>query len=547
MTILGNGLGLSAALFILGIIIFTCVLLNGASARRGVPMLLAFIVFGIACGNIGNIPIYLDDKHLAAQVCTVALIFIMFYGGFGTRWKSAKGVAAESCLLASAGVLVTAVLTGLFCHYAFRWGWAESLLLGSVVSSTDAASVFSVLRNNRLGLKNNTASILEVESGSNDPAAFMLTSVMISIVNGDAGAGHLLWMVLAQVGIGAACGLLIAQGGLALMRRLSFPTSGFDSLMVLAIALASYALPDMMGGNGYLSAYIVGIIMGNSTFPGRRELVGFFDGINGLMQMIIFFMLGLLARPADLWAALVPALVITLALLVVARPVAVGLILSPFGKYPMKQQSLINFSGLRGASSIVFAILAGTACPGLEHDIFSMVFCIVLISIGIEGSLIPKVARRLDMVDENDDVMKTFSDFEDETTLQFGKITVEPGSNWDGITIKDANMPKGVLACLVISGGQDDAGIIPDGRTVLHAGDTVIFCSQSYASDRELHILRKEIADGSKWHGRSIAEYNASNAGQIMMIIRDGRSIIPDGGTGLLSGDVLYINAATSA
>ena len=546
MTAITSGAGLSFSLLILGIIIFICVLLNSESSKRGVPMLLAFIVFGIVCGNIGRIPVYLDDKHLAAQACTIALIFIMFYGGFGTRWKAARSVAVESGLLATVGVLITAALTGMFCHYALRWNWNESLLLGAVVSSTDAASVFSVLRGSSLGLKNHTASILEIESGSNDPAAYMLTAVMISIINGNASAGHVAGMVLSQIGVGTVCGLLIAQAGVHLMRRVSFPTSGFDSLMVFAIALGSYAIPDMLGGNGYLSAYIVGIVMGNNSFPGRKKLIGFFDGINGLMQVMIFFILGLLARPALLWKALLPALAITFALLLVARPLTVAGILTPFKRYPWKQQGLITFAGLRGASAIVFAIVASSGCTALEHDIFSTVFCIVLISIALEGTMIPKVADWLGMIDHKNDVMMTFSDFANETALQFSRLDIEEGSSWDGKQLKDIRMPKGMLICRIAKPSPEDPSkkirIIPDGETVMNAGDIIIVCSQAYESDKELHILEKEIGPNSKWIGQTIEAHAEEKKVQVLLIQRGDQSIIPNGTTIIQAGDIFFMN-----
>ncbi len=539
-----DAFGLSAALFLFGIIIFVCVLLNNASSKRGIPMLLAFILFGVICGNVGSIPIYLDDNGMAERVCTVALIFIMFYGGFGTSWKSARKVAVESGLLATAGVIVTALLTGLFCRLVLKWDWAESLLLGAVLSSTDAASVFSILRSNRLGLKNNTAPILEVESGSNDPAAYMLTAVMISVVNGEASAGSVVWMVLAQIGLGAIFGLLIAQGGVAIMRRMFFATSGFDSLTVLAIAVASYALPDMLGGNGYLSAYIVGIAMGNNSFPGRKKLIAFFDGITGLMQMIIFFMLGLLARPLLLWKAFLPAVAIAAALLLIARPAAVALLLTPFRRYPASQQGLVSFAGLRGASSIVFAIVAITRCMNLEHDIFSIVFCVVLVSIGVEGSLVPWMARKLGMVDDRNDVMKTFSDFAEETALHFSRIDVETGDLWDGIALKDARLPKGMLVCRIARPDQEDPSIVermtPDGNTVILAGDIVILCSKSYRSDRELRISETEIDEGGEFDGRDLAYYCGMAGGQVLMILRGDRTIVPNGSTVLRGGDILY-------
>ena len=169
----------SLFLILIVIVLLNCIWLNNISSRIGVPTLLAFIVLGIVFGNVGAIPVYLDNHNIAKEVCSVALLFIMFYGGFGTRWDSIRPVLRESVLLASAGVLVTAALTGLFCHFALRWGWAESFLLGAVVSSTDAASVFSILRGKKLGLRNNTAPLLEMESGSNDPASYMLTAIMI--------------------------------------------------------------------------------------------------------------------------------------------------------------------------------------------------------------------------------------------------------------------------------------------------------------------------------------------------------------------------------
>ena len=188
-----------------------CIWLNNISSRIGIPTLLAFILLGIVFGNNGIWPVRFDNYNFAKETCTVALIFIMFYGGFGTRWEAVKPIVREAGLLASLGVIMTAGLTGLFCHFALGWGWEESLLLGAVVSSTDAASVFSVLRSKRLGLKNNTAPLLEVESGSNDPCAYMMTAIMLSVMNGTASGGKVAWMLFAQILFGAGCGVGIAK------------------------------------------------------------------------------------------------------------------------------------------------------------------------------------------------------------------------------------------------------------------------------------------------------------------------------------------------
>lgn len=405
-------------LILIGIVILMCIWLNNISSRIGIPTLLAFIVLGMVFGYNGLIPVHFEGPGFAKEICTVALIFIMFYGGFGTRWNSAKPIIKEATLLASLGVIVTAGLTGLFCHFVFRWGWSESFLLGSVISSTDAASVFSILRSKKLGLKNVTAPLLEVESGSNDPFSFMLTVLMLSIMTGLASVGGTTTMIILQLLFGVGCGVGIAKLASWAMKRFPIKGAGFDSLYIFAIAILSYSIPDSIGGNGYLSAYIVGIILGNSEFKGKKELVHFFDGITGLMQVIIFFSLGQLARPSHLHKVILPALIIFLFILLIARPMAVMGILTPFKKHPIRQQLLISFVGLRGAASIVFAIIATTSLPLLNTDIFNTVFCIVLISISLQGTLIPWVAKKLDMTDDDEDVLQTFNDYSDSVEVK---------------------------------------------------------------------------------------------------------------------------------
>ena len=522
-------------LILIVVVILTCIWLNNVSARIGVPTLLAFIVLGIVFGNVGVIPVYLDNHSFARDVCSVALLFIMFYGGFGTRWETVKPVVRESVLLASLGVVVTAGLTGLFCHFALRWGWAESFLLGAVVSSTDAASVFSILRSKKLGLKNNTAPMLEMESGSNDPAAYMLTAIMVSVVNSAASGWSLVWMVFAQIVFGAGLGWAIAKGAAWALQRMHFFTDGFDTLFIFAVAIAAYAVPDVLGGNGYLSAYIVGIMLGNEEFKGKKSLVGFFDGLTGLMQVLIFFLLGLLARPAMMHQAILPALAISAFMLLVARPAAVFGILTPFRKYPTRQQWLVSFVGLRGAASIVFAIMAFTGVGNLNNDLFSIVFCIVLISISLQGSLIPWVARKLDMLDARDNVMKTFNDYSEGTEVQFSQIGIVSGCDWDGKQVMELSLPRNVLIALVIRGTER---IIARGDTLLKAGDKAIVVTKAF-EDTQTYLVEKTVKKGGKRDGHAISEFNAD--GLVLLIRRDDKEIIPHGGTVLLAGDKLVI------
>ena len=532
---------LSGLLILVAAIIFISVLLNNASFKYGVPVLLSFMLLGMLFGNVGFIPIQTDNYRLVERLCSAALIFIMFYGGFGTNWKSAKSVFKEAGLLASAGVVLTAFLTGLFCHFLLKWTWLEALLMGSVVASTDAATVFSILRGRKLGLRNNSAPLLEVESGSNDPMSYLLTVVLVSLLKGSGSAGQVVWIFSAQILFGALGGFLVAVFAIWVIHKIGFSTSGFSSLFMVGIALLSYALPDLVGGNGYLSAYIAGIMLGNARFREKKELVHFFDGVTSLMQVLIFFTLGLLARPAELGGELLPALAIFAFMLLVSRPLAVGIILTPFRKYSFAQQILVAFSGLRGAASIVFAIVAAVGAAGmLHHNLFNIVFCIVLLSISIQGWLLPKVADRLGQTDSGTDVMKTFSDFADEADLQFFGVKIDASNAWAGKHVAQLSIPKTILICLVRR--EDGSRLVPDGKTEIRIGDHVIFCTTAYSGESDIRIVEKDIEAGHSWVGRKVSELHFDKGEQLLLIRRGVKNVIPYGGTTIREGDNLIIN-----
>lgn len=526
-------------LILIAIVIFICVLLNNATSRIGMPVLLAFILLGMLFGNNGLLPIRMENYKFVENICTASLIFIMFYGGFGTNWNSARPVAVESVLMATVGVALTAGFTGLFCHYVLHWEWVESFLMGSVISSTDAASVFSILKSKSLGLKNGTASLLEVESGSNDPCSYMLTAIMLSLMQGSVSTANVVGMLFAQLGFGLACGAVIALAASYAMKKMVFATAGFDSMFLIAIALFSYAIPTAIGGNGYLSAYIVGIVVGNQQFTNKKEMVHFFDGFTGLMQVIIFFMLGLLAHPAELHKSILPALAIFFVLLLVARPLASLILLTPFKKYGLRGQALVSFCGLRGAASIVFAIMATLGNTLFENDIFNIVFCIVLLSIALQGTLIPYVAKGLNMIDDEEDVMRTFSDFSDEVDLQFTEVRLHKDSPWADRQIMDIGIPKDLLICMVIK--PDGTKVVPNGHSMLSVGDQVIICSKLYEGSQNLKISQIKIIPGSKHDGQEVRHYMAKKS-QLILIRRNEESIIPHGSTVIKGGDILYIN-----
>ena len=541
------------ALFLLTVsaVIFLCVLLNKVSSRLGIPMLLAFIILGMVFGSDGLFKISFTNYTVAEQLCSTALIFIMFYGGFGTKWSAAKPVAVQSFLLSTAGVVFTAVFTALFCRFVLHISASESFLIGAVISSTDAASVFYILRSKKLNLKNNTASLLEAESGSNDPMSYMLTIIALSILEQQSGgqgksAASLIYLVISQLLYGAAFGVAFGMLSALILRKFKFSEAGFDSAFVIGAAVLSYALPSLIGGNGYLSAYIAGIILGNSTIPHKKPLVHFFDGITGLVQMFVFFLLGLLATPSDIYKVLFPSVAIALFLTLVSRPLAVFLLLTPF-RFPVRQQLLVSWAGLRGAASIVFAVMAVSAIQGyphgvLQHDVFHIVFCIVLFSILVQGSLLPFAAKSLKMIDDSTNVLHTFNDYPDEIPVRFIQVTQPEKHPWNGQEIKDLVLPPETLLVLILRGAER---LIPRGKTVIQSGDILVlaarvFTEQTNDAAREEELVEIPIGKLHDWAGKTLAEI-ASEKMFIVLIKRNSRLIIPKGDTRLAAGDVLVV------
>lgn len=528
-------------LLISAIVIVLCVILNNISNKIGIPMLLAFILLGMAFGTDGIVKIAFDNFDITENICSIALIFIMFYGGFGTRWKEARPVVIKAGILSTLGVVLTAGLTGLFCHFVLKMPATLSFLIGAVLSSTDAASVFSILRSRKLGLKNNTASLLEIESGSNDPCSYMLTVIMMAVIEGSASGGRIIYMVFAQIVYGAAIGLAIALGARWLIKRFRSSTAGFDTIFVLAVALFSYTIPNLIGGNGYLSAYIVGIILGNSNIRGKKSLVPFFDGLTNLMQIIIFFLLGLLSTPSQLPSVALPAVFIALFMTLIARPVSVMSILTPF-KCSLRQQTLVSFVGLRGAASVVFAIMAMPAAQqitGNQHDLFNIVMMIVLISISIQGSMIPAVARGLKMTSDEEDILKTFTDYSDNTDICFVQMEINEKDSWNGKVIKDLPIPHDTIVAAIL---RDEKAIVPSGRTKIQTGDRIIMSAIEFNDENIMQLSERKIERGSEWIGKKVFQYSPDSNELIVLIKRGDKAIIPRGNTVIHKNDIMVIN-----
>lgn len=503
--------------------------------RSGVPSLFFFILLGMSFGENGIFRIPFDDYQAAETVCAASLIFIMFYGGFGTNLEEARPTAGKAVLLSTLGVAMTAGLVGLFVHTVLGLAWLESLLIGSVIASTDAASVFNILRARRLGLKDRTASLLELESGSNDPMSYMLTAVMLKLLTG--GAVSVPLLLLRQIGFGVLCGAAIGLAAVWMLGHASFGIEAGKTIFVVAAAVLAYALPSVFGGNGYLSVYLCGIFMGNAAILGKRELVRFFDALTGMAQMLIFFLLGLLVTPVRLPLVILPALLIMLFMTFCARPLAVFAILLPF-RAPLRQMLAVSWAGLRGAASIVFAIMAVLSGVPMRYNLYDLVFCMVLFSISVQGSLLPFVCRKLGLIDQKTDVRRTFNDYQEETDICFVKAKISQGHPYTGRKIAALCFPPEFLVAMILRGEEK---LVPNGETVIQSGDLLVLAAPAFTEGENLKLTERVIARGGKWDGMCLRELKIPPGELVVTVRRKDRSLIADGATRIEAGDILVI------
>ncbi len=352
-----------------GVILILALLAIRISNKHGIPALLLFIVLGMGFGALG---FEFNDYQFADGFATVALMVIMFYGGFGTNWKMARPVAKEAIILSSLGVIVTALLTGLFAHFILGFNLLEGMLIGSIVGSTDYASVSNILRSKKLNLKYNTAPLLELESGSNDPTAYTMTMVVLAVIMGTDVSIPVL--ILSQIAVGLGVGFAFALGLGRLLQYVRIKADGLNSVFMAAAMLITFSVANLLGGNGYLALYILGIYLGNKEFYGKRDIVFFFDGFSEIMQIGLFFILGLLSNFGDFIAALPVAAAIMLFMTVLGRPLTVYGLMLPF-KLKGPQLNFLSLAGIRGAAAIAFAILAVNSGADLTLDVYLRDLC----------------------------------------------------------------------------------------------------------------------------------------------------------------------------
>lgn len=524
------------------LVILICITSSKVLYKLGVPILLIFIGLGMLFGADGVVGIDYNNYELTKNICTLALIFIMFFGGFGTNWNMAKPVAIPSILMSTLGVVITAGLTGMFCYTVLKTTLLEGLLIGSIVASTDAASVFSILRSQELNLKGSIASILEIESGSNDPFAYMLTMIILSLMSNNGSSG-ILTMLFSQVVVAIISAIILAKITICLLRHINFEIDGFYPIFVTAIAVLSYGLSKLFGGNGYLSAYITGIIIGNSKIPHKKSIFEFFDSVSWLMQIVLFFILGLLSYPSKISNVMIQGIEISIFMIFIVRPIATFSILSWF-KIPFKQQLFISWVGLRGAASIAFAIFALTYGVPIYSDIFHIIFFIALFSVGVQGTLIPKVASKLDLIDNESSVFKTFNDYKEDKSTKLIEIVITEDSKLSNKTIMDSNIPEDILIVMIKRKGDV---FVPNGSTKILPGDILVVTGNNfdklriYQEGKSTKLMEISVGVTSEFANKTIADANIPDEILVVMIKRSGDVIIPNGSTEILPGDILVI------
>ena len=470
-------------LLIGSILLFVSIVVGKTGYRFGVPALLLFLLVGMLFGSDG-LGLQFHNAKIAQFIGMVALSVILFSGGMDTKFKEIRPILSPGIVLSTVGVFLTALFTGLFIWYLSGMSWTNihfplitSLLLASTMSSTDSASVFAILRSQKMNLKHNLRPMLELESGSNDPMAYMLTIVLIQFIQSDGmGTGNIIGSFLIQFLVGAAAGYILGKLAILILNKINIDNQSLYPILLLSFVFFTFAITDLLRGNGYLAVYIAGMMVGNHKITFRKEIATFMDGLTWLFQIIMFLMLGLLVNPHEMIEVAVVALLIGVFMIVIGRPLSVFLCLLPFRKITLKSRLFVSWVGLRGAVPIIFATYPVVANVEGSNMIFNIVFFITIVSLIVQGTSVSFVARLLHL---STPLEKTGNDFgvelpeEIDTDLSDMTITMEMLNEAD--TLKDMNLPKGTLVMIVKRG---DEFLIPNGTLKLHVGDKLLLISE---------------------------------------------------------------------
>jgi cell volume regulation protein A len=471
------------------------VLLSKTSSRFGVPSLLLFLGLGMLAGSEGIGRIEFDDVELAQKVGIVALAFILFSGGLSTRWDDIRPVLGRGIALASVGVLLSAVVLGSLAAWLLDLELWQGMLLGSIVASTDAAAVFSILRSRGVVLGRRLRALLELESGANDPAAVFLTVAFIGLIQADGTTfGGLAVGFVLQMSLGLVAGWLLAKGAVWAINRLRLDYDGLYPVTSFAFVLLVFEAVTWAGGSGFLAAYVAGLTMANSDFLHKRSLIRFHDAIAWLMQIAMFVVLGLLVFPSRLLPVALPALTVAALLMFVARPLAAFITLLPF-RMPLREVTFVSWVGLRGAAPVILATFPVAAGIPNAEVIFNVVFFVVLTSVLIQGTTIPAVASRLGVDSDGDGAPPEVSFdavISGDTGHNLHELVIELGSTADRARVVDLGLPGEVLLVLVRRGPET---LMPQGSTKLLADDEVLLFAERDSFEAVVPLFRAAAQD----------------------------------------------------
>lgn len=448
-----------------GILAISMAVAIGA-ARVGVPTLVAFLALGMLLGSDGPGGIDFDDAELARTVGIAGLAAILYEGGLSTSWRRLRRVAVPAGLLATVGVVATAVLAGVAAQALFDLSWLESVLLGAVVASTDAAAVFATLRFTHI--RRRIARTLEAETGLNDPVAIALTIGLITwIEDPSTGFPDLVFTIFRQLALGLVVGVVLGAAAMWVFSRLPHSIGAFAPVASVATAAVTFGLADVIHGSGFLAVYLVGLAVGSTPSRYRSQLVAFHEGLAFLAQVAMFIVLGLLVFPSDLPPVALPGVALAVLLVVVIRPAAVW-ISTAFSNFTHRERALLGWAGLRGAVPIVLATFVLSSEVGQAETIFNAVFFVVVVSTLVQGTTLEWVAERLDLVDPRPAMVVAPLEVDALGSLELVEFDVAGDHAIAGAVVRELGLPRTALIAVIARGHET---IPPRGSTVIESGD----------------------------------------------------------------------------
>jgi cell volume regulation protein A len=460
-------------LLIAAALLFLSVVASKVSDRLGIPALAIFLLIGMLAGSEGIGGIYFDDPWLAKSLGITALIFIIFSGGIETKYQDIRAITVSGILLSSIGVVLTAMIVSVFAFYILKFSFMEGLLLGAIVSSTDAAAVFSVLRSRSVNLKGKIRPLLELESGSNDPIAVILTvSIIRFLMNDQMNVLSFFPALVWEIAFGILMGIVMGRLMRFVINRVQLSYEGLYSALTISLVVITYGLTAVFKGNGFIAVYLASLVLGNSLFLHKKAIIQFHEALAWLMQIFMFLTLGLLVFPSRLVPIIGTGLIASLILMFIARPVSVFLCLS-FSKFNWREKSMVAWVGLRGAVPIILATFPLIAKTPNADTIFNVVFFIVLTSVLLQGTSIPAVAKllKVDAPLSGKRIYPISLEYTEGINTGLEELIVPYNATAVGKKIFELGTPE---ECLIVLICRDEKFFIPKGTTVLEAGDVLL-------------------------------------------------------------------------